>query len=137
MIRNTNHLAADYFHPFDRMNDFKSLADKINDTVQAKGEYPESQHDFGYAALQSEAKALARDILESDYHIRDGEFALGQTQCKIVPLARTEQTHELSKVMETPSPAKRPVMKVASTVDNHPIRRVPAIKPASKGPTIS
>lgn len=132
-----NHLAADYFHPFGHMADFKALADKINDTQQAKSENPDSVHDFGYAALQKEAKTLAGDILESQYHIRDGEFALGQTRSRIVPLAPAQQTEQAPKIAAVPAPVKRPVIKEASPDTKKAPRRVPSIKPASKGPAIS
>lgn len=132
-----NHLAADYFHPFSHMDDFKPLADKINDTMQAKGENPDSDHDFGYAALQKEAKTLAGDILESQYHIRDGEFALGQTLGKIVPLSRAPEQQPTTKIVDMPNERKRPVMKQATPAEKKAPRRVPAMKPAHKGPQVS
>lgn len=133
-----NHLAADYFHPFDRMDDFKALAEKINDTQRVKGENPQSDHDFGYNALQKEAKTLAGDILESDYHIRDGEFALGQTHSKIVPLQRTLDQKPAANVVEFSPEPKRPAMKQAAHADKPKPKRVPAMKPApGKGPRIS
>ncbi|MBD9134830.1 MAG: hypothetical protein EGP73_11375 [Alistipes indistinctus] len=132
-----NHLAADYFHPFSHMDDFKPLADKINDTMQAKGENQKSDHDFGYAALQKEAKSLAGDILESQYHIRDGEFALGQTRSNIIPLNRTVEQEHKPKIVEMAAERKRPVMKQPASAPKKAPRRVPAMKPAPKGPVIS
>ena len=132
-----DHLATDYFHPFDHKADFKPLADKINDTMQAKGENPQSDHDFGYAALQKEAKTLAGDILESQYHIRDGEFALGQTRSNIIPLNRTVEQEHKPKIVEMAAERKRPVMKQPASAPKKAPRRVPAMKPAHKNPVIS
>lgn len=47
-----------------------------DDSIKARQSAPMSSHDFGYAALQMEAKAMARDILQSEFHITDGEFKL-------------------------------------------------------------
>ena len=133
-----NHLAADYFHPFDHMDDFKPLADKISDAMRVKGENPESGHDFGYAALQKEAKTLAGDILESEYHIRDGEFDLGQTRNKIVPLTRTMEQEHTPKIVEMPAERSRPELKRPIPTQKMPHRRVPALKrPAAKGQGVS
>lgn len=132
-----NHLTTDYFHPFDHMDDFKPLVDKISDTMIAKGENPDSEHDFGYAALQKEAKTLAADILESQYHIRDGEFALGQTLGKIVQLNRTVEQEYKPKIVEMAAERKRPVMKQPASAPKKAPRRVPSMKSAPKGPQVS
>lgn len=71
------HVAADYFHPFSYEYEFRDLAEKLGDSIKARQSAPMSSHDFGYAALQTEAKVMARDILQSEFHITDGEFRLG------------------------------------------------------------
>lgn len=70
-------MEADYFHPFSYQHEFRELAEKLGDCIKVRREAPLSAHDFGYAALQVEAKTMARDILQSEFHIRDGEFRLG------------------------------------------------------------
>lgn len=70
------HVAADYFHPFSYEFEFRDLAEKLGDSIKARQSAPMSSHDFGYAALQMEAKVMARDILQSEFHITDGEFKL-------------------------------------------------------------
>ena len=62
------HVAADYFHPFSYEYEFRDLAEKLGDSIKARQSAPMSSHDFGYAALQMEAKAMARDILQSEFH---------------------------------------------------------------------
>ena len=133
-----DHLAADYFHPFDRMADFRPLAEKLGDTMRAKSENPQSEHDFGYAALQQEAKALARDMLESDYHIRDGEFALGQSAGKMLPSVPALRQQPVLRPAEAPAPTNRPTMKPSGTVAQQPVRRVPSVKSSrGKGHSVS
>ena len=56
-------MEADYFHPFSYQYEFKEVAEKLGDSMKARREAPLSAHDFGYAALQMEAKTMARDIL--------------------------------------------------------------------------
>lgn len=70
-------MEADYFHPFSYQHEFGELAEKLRDCIKVRREAPLSAHDFGYAALQTEAKTMARDILQSEFHIRNGEFWLG------------------------------------------------------------
>lgn len=71
------HVAADYFHPFSYEYEFRELAEKLGDCIKARLEAPLSAHDFGYAALQTDAKAMAHDILQAEFHITDGQFKLG------------------------------------------------------------
>lgn len=71
------HVAADYFHPFSYEYEFRELAEKLGDCIKARRESPLSAHDFGYAALQTDAKAMAHDILQTEFHITDGQFRLG------------------------------------------------------------
>lgn len=71
------HVAADYFHPFSYEYEFRELAEKLGDCIKARREAPLSAHDFGYVALQTDAKAMAHDILQAEFHITDGQFKLG------------------------------------------------------------
>ena len=63
---------------------------------------PLSAHDFGYAALQKEAREMAADLLQSEFHITDGEFRLGAR------ISRTER-------METSHPMSRPHLEEVKT----------------------
>lgn len=87
------HVAADYFHPFSYEYEFRDLAEKLGDSIKARQSAPMSSHDFGYAALQMEAKAMARDILQSEFHITDGEFKLSGS---INRVEKTERIHSTS-----------------------------------------
>ncbi len=87
------HVAADYFHPFSYEYEFRDLAEKLGDSIKARQSAPMSSHDFGYAALQMEAKAMARDILQSEFHITDGEFKLSGS---INRVEKTERIHPTS-----------------------------------------
>lgn len=70
-------VAADKVHPFSYEHEFRELAEKLGESMKARMDAPLSAHDFGYAALQKEAKEMAADLLQSEYHITDGEFRLG------------------------------------------------------------
>ena len=70
-------VAADKVHPFSYEYEFRELAEKLGDCIKARREAPLSAHDFGYAALQTDAKAMAHDILQAEFHITDGQFKLG------------------------------------------------------------
>lgn len=87
-------MEADYFHPFSYQHEFRELAEKLGDCIKVRREAPLSAHDFGYAALQTEAKMIARDILQSEFHIRDGEFRLGG---RINRSAEKVETPELTR----------------------------------------
>ena len=82
-------VAADKVHPFSYEYEFRELAEKLEDSMKARMNAPLSAHDFGYAALQTEAKVMARDILQSEFHITDGEFKLGGS------INRTEKTERM------------------------------------------
>ena len=90
------HVAADKFHPFSYQHEFKELAEKLGDSMRARQNAPLSAHDFGYAALQKEAKVMATEILQSDFHLRNGEFNLSGR--KVVPAieSREGQDFDLS-----------------------------------------
>ena len=66
--------AADKVHPFSYEYEFKELAEKLGDSMKARMNAPLSAHDFGYAALQREAKEMAADLLQSEFHITDGRM---------------------------------------------------------------
>lgn len=90
------HVAADKFHPFSYQHEFKELTEKLGDSMRARQNAPLSAHDFGYASLQKEAKVMASEILQSDFHLRNGEFNLSGR--KVVPAieSREGQDFDLS-----------------------------------------
>lgn len=88
-----DHVAADKFHPFSYQHEFKELAEKLGDSMRARQNAPLSAHDFGYAALQKEAKVMATEILQSDFHLRNGEFNLSGR--KVVPPIESRQEQDL------------------------------------------
>lgn len=112
------HVAADYFHPFSYEYEFSGLAEKLGDSIKARQSAPMSSHDFGYAALQTEAKVMARDILQSEFHITDGEFKLG------VRMNRVEKTER----MQTASYQHSNEQKTGKLSDTGLIREAPAQK---------
>ena len=69
-------VAADKVHPFSYEYEFKELAEKLGESIKARMNAPLSAHDFGYAALQKEARETAADLLQSEFHITQGEFRL-------------------------------------------------------------
>ena len=90
------HVAADKFHPFSYQHEFKELAEKLGDSIRARQNAPLSAHDFGYAALQKEAKVMATEILQSDFHLRNGEFNLSGRKVVAAIESRQEQDLDLS-----------------------------------------
>ena len=98
-------MEADHFHPFSYQYEFKELAEKLGDSMKARREAPLSAHDFGYAALQMEAKTMARDILQSEFHITDGEFRLGGKANRTSQRAKTPEKC-LSQQSKEPKPEK-------------------------------
>lgn len=111
------HVAADYFHPFSYEYEFRNLAEKLGDSIKARQSAPMSAHDFGYAALQMEAKVMARDILQSEFHITDGEFKLSGNN-------RVEKTER----MQTASYQHSKEQKTGKSFDTAPIREAPVQK---------
>lgn len=87
-------VAADKVHPFSYEYEFRELAEKLGDSMRARMNAPLSAHDFGYAALQKEAKEMAADLLQSEFHITDGEFRLGSA--RISRIERMEMSHPKS-----------------------------------------
>ena len=112
------HVVADYFHPFSYEYEFRDLAEKLGDSIKARQSAPTSSHDFGYAALQTEAKVMARDILQSEFHITDGEFRLGGS------INRVEKTER----MQTASYQHSKEQKAGKSSDAGLIREAPAQK---------
>ena len=116
------HVAADYFHPFSYEYEFRDLAEKLGDSIKARQSAPMSSHDFGYAALQMEAKVMARDILQSEFHITNGEFKLSGS------INRVEKTER----MQTASYQKSKEQKTGKSSDADRIRETPAQKQGNK-----
>lgn len=87
-------VAADKVHPFSYEYEFKELAEKLGESMKARMNAPLSAHDFGYAALQKEAREMAADLLQSEFHITDGEFRLG---ARISRTERMEKSHPMSR----------------------------------------
>ena len=100
------HVTADY------------LVEKLGDSIKARQSAPMSSHDFGYGALQMEAKVMARDILQSEFHITDGEFRLGGS------INRVEKTER----MQTASYQYSKEQKTGKSSDAGFIREAPAQK---------
>ena len=87
-------VAADKVHPFSYEYEFRELAEKLEDSMKARMNAPLSAHDFGYAALQKEAREMAADLLQSEFHITDGEFRLG---ARISRTGSMEKSHPMSR----------------------------------------
>ena len=112
------HVVADYFHPFSYEYEFRDLAEKLGDSIKARQSVPMSSHDFGYTALQKEAKVVAKDILQSEFHITDGEFRPG---------ARMNRSEKAETLQLTPKPhSGQP--KTGVSADTAHKRDVPAQK---------
>lgn len=97
-----SHLATDYFHPFSYQYEFGELAEKLADSMKAREEAPLSAHDFGYGALQKEAKEMAKDILQSEFHIHNGEFHLGAKRAAILKEETPKPELMIPKVKRPP-----------------------------------
>lgn len=116
------HVTADYFHPFSYEYEFRELAEKLGDSIKARQLVPISSHDFGYAALQMEAKVMAKDILQSEFHITDGEFRLS---------ARMNRSGKAEMLQLTPKP-RSAQPKTGASADADRIRETPAQKQGNK-----
>ncbi len=86
--------------------------------MKARREAPLSAHDFGYAALQMEAKTMARDILQSEFHITEGEFRLGGKANRTSQRAKTLEKcpSQQSKEPEPEKPGRQAAKHVSSVV---------------------
>lgn len=111
-------MEADHFHPFSYQYEFKELAEKLGDSMKARREAPLSAHDFGYAALQMEAKTMARDILQSEFHITDGEFRLGGKTNRTSQRTKTSEkcSFQQTKEPEPEKPGRQAAKHVSSVV---------------------
>lgn len=129
-----SHVAADYFHPFSYQFEFKGLAEKLSDSIKARQEAPLSSHDFGYAPLQMEAKVMARDILQSEFHITNGEFKLGAGMNRTVQMHLSPHQHsEQPKIGNSPdydSGREAPEPKEGNR--QRQAKHVPAVTPQKK-----
>mgnify|MGYP000019039115 FL=1 len=128
------HVTADYFHPFSYEYEFRDLAQKLGDSIKARQSAPMSLHDFGYAALQMEAKVTARDILQSEFHITDGEFRLGTGVSRSVQMQLPAERHsEQCKTGNSPDYAsKREAPGRKEGNGQRQARHVPSVTPDKK-----
>ena len=115
-------VAADKVHPFSYEYEFKELAEKLGDSLKARMNAPLSAHDFGYAALQKEAKEMAADLLQSEFHITDGEFRLGAR------INRTERAETLHPVLHPHSEEE----KAGKSLETYRKQEAPKQKPSDR-----
>lgn len=116
------HVVADKFHPFSYQHEFKELAEKLGDSIKARQNAPLSAHDFGYGALQREAKVMATEILQSEFHLCNGEFSLSGR--KVVPAFESNQKQNLDlSTTSSEDDGKQ---------ERQQAKHVPAIAPAKK-----
>ncbi|CAH2756399.1 hypothetical protein BUAKA3JSW_01288 [Bacteroides uniformis] len=132
------HVAADYFHPFSYEYEFRDLAGKLGDSIKARQSAPMSSHDFGYAALQMEARTMAKDILQSEFHIADGEFKLGGSISRVKKTEGIQTSSYLhSKEQQTgKSPDAEHLQDIPALRRNNSqrqVRHVASIAPDKKG----
>lgn len=116
------HVVADKFHPFSYQHEFKELAEKLGDSIKARQNAPLSTHDFGYAALQKEAKVMATEILQSEFHLCNGEFSLSGR--KVVPAFESNQKQNLDLSTTSSEDDEKQERQQA--------KHVPSIAPAKK-----
>lgn len=116
------HVVADKFHPFSYQHEFKELAEKLGDSIKARQNAPLSAHDFGYAALQKEAKVMATEILQSEFHLCNGEFSLSGR--KVVPAFESNQKQNLDLSTTSSEDDEKQERQQA--------KHVPSIAPAKK-----
>lgn len=101
-----DHVSSDYFYPFSYQYRFDEVAAKLGDVLRARREHPGSEHDFGYAVLQREAKQIAAGVL------RD-EFRIGLTRQageKLTDAAELSLPAKTQSVMRLPVSSKSPVV---------------------------
>ena len=115
-------VAADKVHPFSYEYEFRELAEKLGDSMKARMNAPLSAHDFGYAALQKEAKEMAADLLQSEFHITDGEFRLGAR------INRTERVETLHPVLHPHSEEE----KTGKSPETYRKQEAPKQKPSDR-----
>lgn len=115
-------VTADKVHPFSYEYEFRELAEKLGDSMKARMNAPLSAHDFGYAALQKEAKEMAADLLQSEFHITDGEFRLGAR------INRTERVETLHPVLHPHSEEE----KTGKSPETYRKQETPKQKPSDR-----
>lgn len=68
------HIAEDGLHRFRHREFFAEVASKLRDCDRARMGSRQSTHDFGYGALQQQAREIAAGILRTQYNIQNGRF---------------------------------------------------------------
>ena len=67
-------VADDGLHRFRHREFFSEVASKLRDCDRARMGNRQSTHDFGYGALQQQAREIAAGILRTEYNIQNGRF---------------------------------------------------------------
>lgn len=67
-------VADDGLHRFGHREFFSEVASKLRDCDRARMGNRQSTHDFGYGALQQQAREIAAGILRTEYNIQNGRF---------------------------------------------------------------
>ncbi len=67
-------VADDGLHRFGHREFFSEMASKLRDCDRSRMESRQSTHDFGYGALQLQAREIAAGILRTEYNIQNGRF---------------------------------------------------------------
>lgn len=100
-------IADDGVHRFGYREFFSDVAAKLRDCDRARLGNRQSTHDFGYGALQQQAREIAAGILRTEYNIQDGRFlsghnALSPETKSHIPLPGTDKTNEAQKARHRP-----------------------------------
>lgn len=96
------HIAEDGMHRFGYREYFDDVALKLRDCDRARMGNRRSTHDFGYGALQQQAREIAAGILRTEHHIEAGQFLLQRQESlpdskPHISLPGTEQPEEKQK----------------------------------------
>ena len=67
-------VADAWLHRFRHREFFSEVASKLRDCDRARMGNRQSTHDFGYGALQQQAREIAAGILRTEYNIQNGRF---------------------------------------------------------------
>lgn len=97
------HIAEDGIHRFGYREYFDDMALKLRDCDRACTGNRQSTHDFGYRALQQQAREIAAGILRTEHHIEEGQFLLQRKENlpdskPHISLPGTEQPAEKQRV---------------------------------------
>lgn len=103
-----SHISTDYFHPFSYEAEFKKIAEKMAECMQARHNSPLSEHDFGFHELVKQSKDLAKDFLKADFYISDGKFQIG----RIAQDKLEEQQRQVNHVPSMPVNNKKKVLSI-------------------------